>query len=211
MQVLAEVGLRLATISLCIASAMLVSPAIADASRVGVPHKYVDRNGHVRYTDFPDHDGYVRMVKSWKGWQLPARNGNYRENRKTFKPIVLSISSRYAIAPELTEAVIHVESHYNPNAVSKAGAMGLMQLMPATAKRYGVHNRRNPRQNIEAGVRYLRDLMEMFNNDLYLVLAAYNAGENAVKRHGFKIPPYTETQNYVQRVRSQLKLSSDSQ
>jgi soluble lytic murein transglycosylase-like protein len=92
------------------------------------------------------------------------------------------------------------ESSYNPNAESKAGAQGLMQLMPGTAKRYGVDDSFNPEQNLSGGSRYLRDLLKMFNNRLPLALAAYNAGENAVKRNGNEIPPYEETRNYVKKV-----------
>ncbi|WP_024303652.1 lytic transglycosylase domain-containing protein [Pseudogulbenkiania sp. MAI-1] len=104
--------------------------------------------------------------------------------------------------PALLHAVIAVESGYNPRAVSPKGAMGLMQLMPATAKRYGVTDPYDPAQNIRAGAQYLRDLMGRFDNDLKLTLAAYNAGELAVARHGNTIPPYKETLNYVPRVMS---------
>jgi soluble lytic murein transglycosylase-like protein len=96
--------------------------------------------------------------------------------------------------------VISVESRYNVKAVSKKGASGLMQLMPETAKRYGVADIFDPLQNIRAGAQYLRDLLKMFNNDMRLALAAYNAGENAVVRHGSKIPPYRETTAYVPKV-----------
>ena len=84
--------------------------------------------------------------------------------------------------------------------MSRAGAMGLMQLMQRAAKRYGVSNRRDPRANVLGGTRYLKDLLDMFDNNLALALAAYNAGENAVIRNGHKIPPYEETQTYVRRV-----------
>jgi soluble lytic murein transglycosylase-like protein len=96
--------------------------------------------------------------------------------------------------------VITAESAYDPEAISRTGAIGLMQLMPGTARRYGVANRRNPEDNISGGARYLVDLLKMFNNNLQLALAAYNAGENAVKEYGNKIPPYKETQNYVRKV-----------
>ena len=92
------------------------------------------------------------------------------------------------------------ESAYQPDAVSHKGAVGLMQLMPGTAERYGVSDRHDPVQNLSGGTRYLRDLLEMFDNDLQLALAAYNAGENAVIRYGNKIPPYNETQGYVRKV-----------
>ena len=102
----------------------------------------------------------------------------------------------------LIHAVISAESGYNPFARSRKGAAGLMQLMPETAKRYGVKNRLDPAQNISGGARYLRDLIRMFNNDVQLAVAAYNAGERAVVRAGNRIPPYQETMTYVPRVMS---------
>jgi soluble lytic murein transglycosylase-like protein len=107
----------------------------------------------------------------------------------------------------LLHAVIRVESAYNPSAVSSAGAVGLMQLMPGTAQRYGVVDRTDPVQNIEGGARYLRDLMAMFGSDLTLAIAAYNAGENAVIKYNNSIPPYPETQNYVRQVLSLYRRS----
>jgi soluble lytic murein transglycosylase-like protein len=104
------------------------------------------------------------------------------------------------VDPRLMHAVITVESGYNPTAVSPKGASGLMQLMPDTARRYGATNLFDPGQNLRAGAQYLRDLLELFSDDLNLVLAAYNAGENAVHRYGNRIPPYAETQAYVPRV-----------
>ena len=106
------------------------------------------------------------------------------------------------VEPALIKAVISVESGYNPAARSHAGAVGLMQLMPETARRYGVTDRLDPAQSIHGGTRYLRDLQAMFGNDLRLVLAAYNAGEEAVIRHGRRIPPFRETIEYVPKVLS---------
>ena len=122
-----------------------------------------------------------------------------RHDRRTkFDSIIEHWSEHYRIDPVLVRAVIQVESDFNPNTVSKKGARGLMQLMPATAKRYGVTDVHDPSQNIRGGVHYLRDLMVLFREDLTRVLAAYNAGENAVLRYG-GIPPYQETITYVQR------------
>jgi soluble lytic murein transglycosylase-like protein len=104
------------------------------------------------------------------------------------------------IEAALIRAVISVESGYNPAAVSRAGAVGLMQLMPETAKRYNVTDRHDPEQNIHGGAQYLHDLLRMFNYDMRLTIAAYNAGEQAVMKYGNRIPPYRETLAYVPKV-----------
>jgi soluble lytic murein transglycosylase-like protein len=109
------------------------------------------------------------------------------------------IAEQHRLDPRLVHAVIQVESNYDPTAVSDKGAMGLMQLIPQTAARFGVSNPFSPRQNIEGGVTYLKYLMNLFHGNLKLALAAYNAGENSVVRWG-GIPPIAETQNYVQKV-----------
>ena len=109
---------------------------------------------------------------------------------------------RYGLDPLLVRAVIQTESNFDPMAVSPKGAVGLMQLMPQTAQRYGVENRFDPAQNVEGGVRYLRDLLAMFDGDLTLALAAYNAGEGAVLKYGRRVPPYAESQQYVVKVRA---------
>lgn len=165
-------------------------------------YRYIDKHGRVMLTDKPTHGDYKRLVRTWKGW-VEARvsgNVNWRKNQQKFDPTIRSVAHRYQLPHTLLHAVITAESYYDPNAVSRAGAVGLMQLMPETAKRYGVNDSRNPQQNIQGGSRYLHYLMKLFNNDLKLALAAYNAGETAVKRHGNQIPPYKETRNYVKKV-----------
>lgn len=184
-----------------ITSALLVSPVVqADI------YKYVDKHGRVTLTDRPTNSNSVRLVKTWKGWvEQPKRAYNSAEfykNMKKFMPTVDYAAQKYNLPNSLLHAVITAESSYNPTAVSRAGAVGLMQLMPETARRYGVKDRRNPYENIHGGSRYLRDLLTMFNNDLTLALAAYNAGEGAVKKYGNQIPPYAETRNYVRKVRA---------
>jgi soluble lytic murein transglycosylase-like protein len=125
----------------------------------------------------------------------------------TFDKHILAASQETKVDAGLIKAVISVESGYNPTARSPKGATGLMQLMPETARRYGVKDIRDPRENIHGGARYLRDLMTMFNNDIHLVLAAYNAGEEAVMKYGRRIPPYAETTAYVPKVLSRYKKS----
>lgn len=114
-------------------------------------------------------------------------------------PLIHRVAQQYSIDPRLVQAIITVESNFDPQAVSRAGAQGLMQLMPDTAARYRVANPFDPQANIEGGIRYLRDLLLMFPSDLRHVLAAYNAGEGTVQQYG-GMPPYPETQRYVERV-----------
>jgi hypothetical protein len=123
-----------------------------------------------------------------------------KQNRDRYASLIDAAAKRVKLRPELLHAVIMAESGYDPKAVSEVGAQGLMQLIPATAERYGVRDSFDPKQNVEGGARYLRDLLKMFNFNLNLALAGYNAGENAVIKHGNKIPPYEETQNYVKKV-----------
>lgn len=123
----------------------------------------------------------------------------YSRKFEQYSDLIKTISGRHGVDPELVKAVIQVESNYNDRAVSHKGAMGLMQLMPATAARYGVVSAFEPEQNIEGGVRYLKDLLQLFNNDIRLAAAAYNAGENRVIRIN-DVPNFLETQNYVRKV-----------
>jgi soluble lytic murein transglycosylase-like protein len=120
--------------------------------------------------------------------------------RARFERVINAYARLYGLSPDLLHAVIRTESAYNHEAVSRAGAEGLMQLMPGTAARYGVKDSFNPVENIRGGAAYLRDLLDLFGQDLRLALAGYNAGENAVIRNGNQIPPYSETQNYVRQV-----------
>ena len=114
------------------------------------------------------------------------------------------IAARQSLLPQLIHSVIKVESNYNPFAVSSKGALGMMQLIPATARRFGVANVFNPVENIEGGAKYLKYLLDLYHDNYSLALAAYNAGENAVAKYG-AVPPFRETQNYVQLVTAQLR------
>jgi hypothetical protein len=118
----------------------------------------------------------------------------------TIDGAIRSAARKFDVDEALIRAVIHVESRFNPKAVSPKGATGLMQLMPGTARRFGVANARDPLQNIHGGTNYLRVLLDLFHGDLRLALAAYNAGEGAVLKYNRRIPPYEETQEYVQLV-----------
>jgi soluble lytic murein transglycosylase-like protein len=133
------------------------------------------------------------------GAKLPAA-GPRSANRALYAPVIERIAREHQLRPELMHAVIRAESGYDPLAVSRAGAVGLMQLMPATAERFGVRDRTDPVQNLRGGAAYLRELIDMFNRNLQLALAGYNAGENAVIQYGNRVPPYAETEEYVRRV-----------
>lgn len=122
-----------------------------------------------------------------------------------FKNLISEASQQFALPAALIKSVIHVESNFNPNAKSPKGAQGLMQLMPHTAKRFGTTNAMDPRENIMAGARYLRWLLDHFNQDLELTIAAYNAGEGAVSRAGGKVPRIPETQIYLLKVLQKYK------
>ena len=202
------------------AAAILVllaaGPAAADI------YGFVDRNGVSHFSNVPlDHRYYLFRKERKKA--LPGSNAVIYDVprarprrairvdpalRKLYAPLVAAIAKDYQLSPALLNAVITVESGYNPRARSSKGAAGLMQLMPATATRYSVRNIWDPRQNIAGGARYLRDLLALFKNDLALALAAYNAGESAVIRHGNRIPPYRETRAYVPRVLQHYHLYS---
>jgi soluble lytic murein transglycosylase-like protein len=161
-------------------------------------YSYIDENGVQHYTNIPPIDGRYRL--KWRTKRTFTRpNGTYNYP-KSYEDEILRAAKQYDIDPDLVKAVIKVESNFNSTAVSQKGAIGVMQLMPETAQDYSVNDPFNPIENINGGTRYLRDLMEMFNGNLQLALAAYNAGQNAVIKYGFRIPPYAETIDYVERV-----------
>jgi soluble lytic murein transglycosylase-like protein len=136
------------------------------------------------------------------GYRLLYLGSSGHERRALLRhdELVRASAARNGLDPFLVHAVIRAESAYEPRAISRKGAVGLMQLMPRTALRYGVADPFDPAQNIEAGTRYLRDLLGLFECELALALAAYNAGESAVLRSGRRIPPYAESERYVRRV-----------
>ena len=164
-------------------------------------YKYVDSEGAYHFSDIRLHAGY-KILKGGRIYETAVEQGwlGTRKKRQTFEGIISRAALQYQLPVDLIHAVIEVESNYNPNAISPAGAVGLMQLMPATSARFGVLDARNPIANVIGGAKYLRYLIDLFEEDLILVLAAYNAGENAVIKQGFKVPPFKETQDYVVKV-----------
>lgn len=127
------------------------------------------------------------------------------QRARALAPLIAELAQKHAVDAKLVQAIIEVESRFNPAARSNKGAAGLMQLMPATAQRYGVTDRHDARQNLEAGIRYLKDLLAAHQGNLALALAAYNAGAGAVGKHGQRIPPYRETMLYVPAVLLKLQ------
>jgi soluble lytic murein transglycosylase-like protein len=178
---------------------LLAASAAAAHSQI---YTYVDADGLRHYTDVPDNNRYRLLILSPRDRtasgdrydaMLLARAGQYDS-------IIEKAAISASVEPNLLRAVIVVESGFNSRAVSKRGAVGLMQLMPATATRFGVSNPYDPLQNVHAGARYLKFLIDRFGQDVRLALAAYNAGEDAVDRNGGQIPPFSETMAYVPRV-----------
>jgi soluble lytic murein transglycosylase-like protein len=157
-------------------------------------YKYVDQDGVVHFSNVPSSNGKWVLVIREKRVQF-----NLGENFKKYEPEIWKASQRYSVDYHLVRAVIKAESNFNPNAVSRAGARGLMQLMPQTASLLQVNDSFHPEDNIDGGVRYLRYLLNVYNDNVSLALAAYNAGEKAVFNYR-GIPPYPETQTYIQRV-----------
>jgi soluble lytic murein transglycosylase-like protein len=143
----------------------------------------------------------ARLLGGYTKNRRPVKISRYAKvNKKKYSALIAQAAKKYRVDKKLVHAVILAESAYNPNAVSPVGAVGLMQLMPATARRFGVTNRRDPRQSIDGGTHYLKVLLKMFNANTRLAVAGYNAGEGAVRKYNNSIPPYRETQNYVKKV-----------
>jgi soluble lytic murein transglycosylase-like protein len=200
-------------------SVLAGAPAYADI------YGYVDERGVAHFSNYVVDKRYYLFKKERQNTAFPGSNLTIinvpysaprrpirvsADQRKQFSPLVAAVAREHKLSAALLHAVITVESGYNPKARSSKGASGLMQLMPETARRYSVRDIWDPRQNLDGGARYLRDLLGMFNNDLSLALAAYNAGEGAVRHYGNRIPPYAETRNYVPRVLQHYQLYADA-
>ena len=186
----------------CVALGVGVSsPAMADI------FSFKDEKGVVHFTNIQGLDSRYKLIRKEDGSPI---NPASTYAAKVFMPsqadiekyahIIKTAAKAYGVDASLVHAVISAESGYDRYAISRTGAMGLMQLMPDTARRYGVQNMMDPAENIHGGVRYLADLLSMFKGRVDLAIAAYNAGENAVIRAGHRIPNYAETRHYVPKV-----------
>ncbi len=172
-------------------------------------YKYIDENGVICYTDLPINKKADRIHKdkqkttdeSLAQEKAQSRNRSNSVRTAEYHEIIHEKANAYNIDPSLVKAVIKTESNYNSRAISRKGAMGLMQLMPSTANDLNVHNPFDPEENIEGGIKYLKYLLEKFNGNLTLALAAYNAGPKRVEKYGY-VPPITETKQYVNKVLS---------
>jgi len=185
-------GLRWVMIALCLSAA---APAQAQI------YSWKDANGNIVLSNKrPDSNVQVASYAVPKADGLRATRSVTSERARAYDDLISEHSRTQGVRPDLVRAVMQVESGFNPYARSPKGAMGLMQLMPATAKQYGVRNAFSPAENVRAGVAYLRQLLDRYQNNEELALAAYNAGPGAVDKHGQTVPPYRETQNYVTRI-----------
>ncbi len=181
-----------------------LSPSAADATI----YTYVDDNGVVHFSNVPDDPSFRPVVRirpkvygrtSTGHIFIPSRSGDWDPNPDSYDQLIRGAASRYHVDPRLVKAVIRAESNFDYLAVSRKGALGLMQLMPLTADDMQVHDPFDPRQNIFGGTRYLRKMLGLFNGNLRMSLAAYNAGPGKVSRLG-RVPKYRETLNYIQKV-----------
>lgn len=182
------------TIVCCAMSMAFLWFSCSPSLRAGDIYSYVNKNGIKVFTN----GGSRRLAATENGSE--AQQGKALSHRgRRYDSYIREAASRNSLDPNLVKAIVAVESNFDPHAISNKGCLGLMQLHPETAQRFGVKNVFNPRENIQGGVRYLRFLMDHFNSNLKQVLAAYNAGENAVAQYG-GIPPYPETKNYIKKV-----------
>ena len=187
---------------------VLLSIGLFAGSAFADIYKFEDYEGRILLTNIPSSGKDMKLLKRFRFSYAHPRSGGKAPPTKQLKarirklePVIREIAQLNGLSPDLIHAVILAESAYRADAQSPKGAMGLMQLIPGTAKRFAVNDPWDPTQNIKGGARYLKWLMQRFDQDLDLVLAAYNAGEGAVEKYGRSIPPYQETQRYVEKVK----------
>jgi len=190
-------GPRSVCLALVIAGVVSAAPASAQI------YTWRDANGHLVLSNVRTESGAPAVTKTF----AVPRTETVRATRYVaadrgwqFESLISEHARLNGVRSDLVRAVMQVESAFNPNAISPKGAMGLMQLMPATMRQYGVRNAFNPAENVRAGVAYLRDLLDRYSNNEELALAAYNAGPGAVDKHGQAVPPFRETRNYVAKI-----------
>ena len=180
----------------------LVFAQIAFSNSLKV-YKHVDNKGVIHYSSKkPNVKGFeilnIRCPEC--GWKNKVDWYTTKLVKNKFEEEIQTAAKKWEVKPSLLKAIIHAESSFKADAQSSAGAQGLMQLMPATQKTYNVTNPYNASQNVHGGTQYLKHLLKKYNNNLTLSLAAYNAGETAVKKYDNNVPPYPETKNYIKRV-----------
>jgi soluble lytic murein transglycosylase-like protein len=189
--------------------ALILAAAVAGGSARADIYKYVDKKGVVHFTNLPSSPQY-------RLYQKNNHESNYINGPVTYKigmggdekrydSVIESLCRKYEMDTALVKAVIKTESDFDPFAVSSKGAQGLMQLMPGTARDMQVRNPLDPNQNLQGGICYLRKMLDMFDGDMKLALAAYNAGFNTVIECGWRVPNIPETRDYVQKVMYHIK------
>jgi soluble lytic murein transglycosylase-like protein len=176
----------------------VLTPSLAHAQL----YSWRDASGRLIISDTPKNPAAKTYSVAYIGSSFGVTKPVVSKKSAEYDAVITEQSAQHSLNPDFVRAVIQAESAFNPLARSIKGAMGLMQLMPATAAQYRVTNAYDPVQNIRAGVAYLKSLMTRFNDDISLALAAYNAGPGAVERYGRTVPPYKETRNYVAKIKS---------
>jgi len=185
------------------AAALLVLGFLASAAPARATlYSFVDENGVTHYTNVPSDPRFRKVPGSSPPPASRSGSGSGSMAAEKYETEIARCADDHGVDSALVKAVIKAESNYDNRAISRAGAQGLMQLMPATSRLRNVDNPFNPQQNIDGGVRHLKYLLSTFNGDKRLALAAYNAGENAVHKYNNEVPPFPETENYVSTVLS---------
>ena len=188
-----------------LAVALVAGAAVPARAQI---YTWRDANGNLVLSDKP-HDGAVeRTFEVSTSDSLRTTRFADSNKARAYDDIIVDHAQRHNVRPSLVRAVIQVESAFNAHAVSPKGALGLMQLMPATARQLNVRNAFDPEENIAGGVMYLRQLLDRYDGNEQLALAAYNAGPGAVDRHNQTVPPYRETRNYVSKIRGMANVSA---
>ncbi len=196
---------KITSFLLALAAVSIISAFMAAGTARADIYKHIDKDGVLHLTNVPS-DPNVKYILIMKEKRILFQS-NIDVNK--YDDIINRAANKFGLDSALIKAIIKAESNFNHNAVSPVGAQGLMQLMPKTAYALSVDDSFHPEKNIEGGARYLRYLLKTYRGDLSLALAAYNAGEKAVAKYHYNIPPYRETQNYVRRVLSFYKSYSN--